>query len=208
MAKGFKGAEFIPKRVSMPAGDTIKFEIPNHSGDNSAGSILKTPVNPHDIPNKQYVDDLTTWSDYVPSSITLNTGTYVSGDVTSVQEMFNGEVYYVDEVAGATGFDIVFNFTNVDKIPNFIVTRWIYNGSATHNVTIDIWNYTTSSWDQVRRFSSTGGYYASMTQYIPTCCLGNYVSDGNSMVRFYHQSSGNAAHDIQIDYVGFTKNGQ
>jgi hypothetical protein len=31
--------------------------IPNHSGDNSAGDILKTPVNDTDIPNKKYVDD-------------------------------------------------------------------------------------------------------------------------------------------------------
>ncbi|NHZ84441.1 MAG: hypothetical protein GWP19_00995, partial [Planctomycetia bacterium] len=31
--------------------------IPNHSGDNSAGTVLKTPVNDTDIVNKKYVDD-------------------------------------------------------------------------------------------------------------------------------------------------------
>ena len=31
--------------------------IPNHSGDNSAGNILKTPTKDTDIPNKVYVDD-------------------------------------------------------------------------------------------------------------------------------------------------------
>ena len=32
--------------------------IPNHSGDHSAGTVLKTPVNPHDIVNKQYADSV------------------------------------------------------------------------------------------------------------------------------------------------------
>ena len=35
-------------------GDMI---LPNHSGDNSAGSILSTPVNPNDMVNKNYVDN-------------------------------------------------------------------------------------------------------------------------------------------------------
>ena len=38
--------------------------IPNHSGDNSAGDILKTPVNDTDIPNKKYVDDTIPLHDY------------------------------------------------------------------------------------------------------------------------------------------------
>ena len=51
------GAMFIPKRSKVATVNDIGLEIPNHSGDNSAGTILKTPVNDHDIVNKKYVDD-------------------------------------------------------------------------------------------------------------------------------------------------------
>jgi len=49
--------QFTPKRAAVMGVGGEQFEIPNHSGDNSAGTILKTPVNDIDIPNKKYVDD-------------------------------------------------------------------------------------------------------------------------------------------------------
>jgi hypothetical protein len=145
------------------------------------------------------------YKDMVPSSITLNTGTLAAGTVSDVQVMFDGNVYHVDEVTGVPGFDIEFNFTGVDRVPSFVVCRWIYDGSATHYVTWDIWNYTTTAWDQLRMFKTSELYYASMTMYIPRASNGDYVDgSGNSMVRTYHHTSGNASHDIQIDYVGLT----
>ena len=47
----------------QPIGIAPDFFIPNHSGDNSAGKILKTPANDNDIPNKKYVDDGDTYLD-------------------------------------------------------------------------------------------------------------------------------------------------
>lgn len=144
------------------------------------------------------------WKDFSPSSITLNTGTLISGDVTDVQTMFDGNVYHVDEVTGVPGYDIEFNFTNVDRVPTFVVVRWIYDGSSTHYSTWDIWNYRTASWDQLRMFKTSEGFFNSMTMYIPRNSNGDYVSGGNSKVRTFHHTSGNASHDIQIDYVGLT----
>ena len=50
--------QFAPKRAAVMGVGGEQFEIPNHSGDNSAGTILKTPVNDIDIPNKKYVDEV------------------------------------------------------------------------------------------------------------------------------------------------------
>jgi len=50
------GMSFIPKRRVIATIGSEPIELPNHSGDNSAGKILKTPVHPNDIPNKSYVD--------------------------------------------------------------------------------------------------------------------------------------------------------
>jgi hypothetical protein len=146
------------------------------------------------------------WSDHEPSSVTLNTGTSASS-VTDATVMYDGNTYDISEVTGVPGFDVEFNFTNIDTTRrfNFIVARWQYDGSATHFITIDIYNYTTTSWDEVRVFSNSNNYFASMTQYMPIGNQPNYVdANGNAKIRFYHQTSGNAAHDIHIDYVGLT----
>lgn len=50
------GRNIIP--TVLPAG--ADFIIPNHSGDHSEGRVDSTPVDDLDIPNKKYVDDLTT----------------------------------------------------------------------------------------------------------------------------------------------------
>jgi hypothetical protein len=145
------------------------------------------------------------FKDLTPSSFTLNTGTLIAGTVADVQGMYDGNILDIGEVTGVPGYDIEFNFTNVDRHPRFIVCRWRYDGSSTHFVTIDIYNYTTASWDQVRVFKDSALYFDSLTMYTPLGNNGDYVDgSGNAKIRFYHQTSGNASHDIKIDYVGLT----
>jgi hypothetical protein len=144
------------------------------------------------------------WADFTPTSITDNASDGTTGTVSDVQVMFDGNFYQVEEAAATPGFDQEFVFSGVDRYPTIVVTRWIYNGSATHNVTWAIWNYNTSAWDDLRVFQDSNGYYASMTMYIPRASNGNYVSGGAAKIRAYHNSAGNASHNIKIDYVGLT----
>ncbi len=46
------------KNPVLPAGES--FVVPNHSGDHSEGRVDSTPIDDLDIPNKKYVDTLTT----------------------------------------------------------------------------------------------------------------------------------------------------
>lgn len=159
------------------------------------------------LTNDSSGDPVQVWRDHEPSTMTVNTGTLVSGTVADVQKMFDGNEIEVDEVVGAPGFDVQFDFTDVSQTepPNFVVCRWKYDGSATHFCTVDIYNYTTTSWDQLRYFTNTDTYYASMTMYIPNANRGDYVdSSGNAQIRFYHHTAGNASHDFHVEYVGLT----
>jgi hypothetical protein len=144
------------------------------------------------------------WTDFVPSSITINASDGTTGSVSDVQTMFDGNVYQIEELAATPGYDVEFIFSNVDKYPTMAVTRWLYSGSATHDVTWDIWNYNTTAWDTLRAFQDSRNYEASMTMYIPQANKSDYVSGGAAKVRVYHRSAGNASHNIQIDYVGLT----
>ena len=143
--------------------------------------------------------------DYTPASITLNAGTLTGGTVADVQEMFGGTTYDLDEVAATPGFDVEFVFTGVTKNVRLVICRYLYNGSATHYVGIDLWNYDSTAWDQHNIFKDTGGYYACSTKAIPLNIAANYRdAGGNAIVRMYHYTAGNNSHDIKIDYVGLT----
>jgi hypothetical protein len=135
------------------------------------------------------------WTDFVPSSITVNASNGTVGTVSDVQTMFDGNVYQIKELSATPGFDVEFVFSSVDKYPTIV---------ATHDVTWDIWNYNASAWDTLRSFQDSRTFEASMTMYIPRNSNGNYVSSGAAKVRVYHRSPGNAAHNINVDYVGLT----
>ena len=140
--------------------------------------------------------------DYVPATVTLNIGDLTGGNVESVQTMFDGDTYDVDEVGPGVGFDIEFAFTGVTRVPRFVLARYKYSGSATHYVGIDIYNYDSVGWDQLHIFNTTNGYYENATKMIPLNIATDYTSSGAAIVRLYHYTGGNAAHDIMVDYVG------
>lgn len=143
-------------------------------------------------------------SDYVPSSFVDTTSDGTTGNVTTVQTMYDGNFLQVEEAAGIPGFETEFVFSGIVKHPKFIVARWLYDGAATHFCTIDIYNYTTVAWDEIRVFKDSGDYYASMTQYMPIAISDNYISSGAARVRFIHHTTGNTQHFLRVDYVGLT----
>ena len=141
--------------------------------------------------------------DYAPTSVTKTTGGTVTGTVANAQVMFDGTEYEVAEVTGVPGFDIRFGFTGIADIPSLVVARYQYDGSATHFVGLQLYNYATTAWDDIRTFSDSAAFHSSLTAYIPEDIKANYVdASGNAQVRFYHHTTGNASHDMHIDYVG------
>jgi hypothetical protein len=101
--------------------------IPNHSGDNSAGDVLKVPVNDTDIPNKKYVDDndhanagtaqgqMSFWdnalSKWVPTETTelfwddvnkrLGIGTNNPSDPLGIRQTVANRAFRITEASGA-----------------------------------------------------------------------------------------------------------
>jgi hypothetical protein len=78
----------------------------------------------------------------------------------------------------------------------------VYNGLATHYVGIDLYDYNDTDWDTVHIFEHTGGYYENSTKIIPLNIAADYTSSGAAIVRLYHYTAGNNAHDIKVDYIG------
>jgi len=134
-----------------------------------------------------------------PASITVNTGGTPVGTVTNVQTLNDGNVYQVPEVTGTPGFDIDFNFTGVSRINGFVsMTR--YDGSASHDVEQTLYNYDTTADDSFLVIHDTGASYQYRTVLIPDDT--DYIDgSGNAVASLIHTNSGNASHDVYIDYI-------
>ncbi len=133
----------------------------------------------------------------VPVAITLDDGS--STDVIAdLQTMHDGNVYHIDEAAGAGAIDLQCTFTSVEKIA-YVFIQAYYEGSATHAVSIQLYNYTTTNWDTI------GSVMHGVTMenfHVPIPDDADYISSGGwAIVRFNHTMNGNGSHDLYIDYV-------
>ena len=158
--------------------------------------MLRMPENEYDLVNKKYVDEATTPIEYPADSIALITGTLDSGDVTDIQTKNDSNVYHVDEVTGTPGFSIEVTFTGVTHFNSVKTQQW-YMGSATHVVNLQLWNYDTLDWDTIGVIQDES---AQTPFEVGDIDHANYIQNEEAKVRYYHATSGNASHEILIDY--------
>jgi len=71
-----------------------------------------------------------------PTSVTVTAGGTPVGVIANVNAMIENGVYQIPELAANPGFDIRFNFTGLQFIPDAIVTRLWYDGA--HQVEIHL----------------------------------------------------------------------
>ena len=134
----------------------------------------------------------------VPASITLTTGGTPVGTVAGVQTWNDGTEYQVPEVTGVPGFDVRFNFTGIESI-RYISTNIKYDGSASHDVVLQIYNYTDAAWETLTHIGSADEYNTRFVS-LPASDA-DYISSGSAVLRAYHVTSGNASHDIHFDFI-------
>lgn len=129
-----------------------------------------------------------------------------TGAVADVQTAFDGNSLLIPEQSATPGLDVRFNFGYVHNQADTILMRLYYEGSSSHYIGIEAYNYSTSAWDRFTFFSDhVTSTYAWYQITIPN--LDNY-KDFDSIyapvivLRLNHFSGGNPSHDLIIDYVG------
>jgi hypothetical protein len=147
------------------------------------------------------------WTKYTADSITLTAGT--SADALSdLQNAFDGNFYNLSETAAAPGMNLIVDFVSVTAF-NWVMVKGCYNGSSTHAVAIQLYNWTQTRWDTYHALqnhtcdvSTSDGYIIKDQSFYvvdDSEYIGTGVDDGKVRVRFYHTMSGNASHDLYID---------
>jgi len=132
-----------------------------------------------------------------PATITLTTGT--SSDAASdLQTPGDGNIYAVAEVVGVPGFNLSCNFTGIVRFDQIYI-QGAYIGLSIHEVWIQLYNFDSVTYDDIGRYPSTPGENP-YSYFIGNS--GDYVSStGQVFVRFYHKTTGDATHDLYLDYV-------
>jgi len=135
-----------------------------------------------------------------PTTQTVTTGTLSSGSVTDVQTWQDGNEVHISEVTGVPGFDVRYTFTNVTDFSE-IMCSFYYEGSSTHDCQFQIYDDTNAVWKEF--FTQAGAGLSHNTRFSPfPLDTSDFINGSDQVIiRFYHPQSGNASHDLYIDYV-------
>ena len=155
-----------------------------------------TPITPSASPKVNGLFDA--WTEYNVSSVHVIRGTYVSGDLTSLE--FNDTDYYlVDEVTGVEGFDVRFNFTD---IPDTILSlshrvRCEYEGNPAHDVDIELWNFISGAWIDSIHLPEHAFQWNNESMSLNSI---DFNDGGDVWLRIVHHTSGVDTHYVNVDY--------
>lgn len=185
----FSGSVFVDTQINQFTTDTSQIDhsqlnnvTPWSSTGHSVGAcdVVRTPK--------------------TAASMTVTTGTLSSGTVTDTQTWGDGNSVNVSEVTGVPGFDVLFTFTSVTDFC-FIGISGYYDG--THHAEIQIFDDANSTWRVLWTFGDGAGFnYRFSDLPVSEATRADYINGSSEVkIRFYHPTTGNASHDLFIDYV-------
>ena len=196
--------------VKAPAG-TFQVDVEGEDSFNyNSTSRLVTIGEVHGLETKQIIvffnrtQDLTgEWIYYNLTAINVSTGIHDDGFLNSTY-FIDGDTYNCSEVVGVPGYVVDFNVTGIDTraISLWLVNYVYYDGSASHEVNVEVWNFTSSAFVEIGEIPDQMGFeWQNFTVYglrIPN----EFVNSTGALVgRFYHADAGNINHDIFWDRI-------
>jgi hypothetical protein len=145
-----------------------------------------------------YVDNLAAVTTYTANSINVVTSDGVTGTVSDVQTLADGNVLQIEEVGGSLGYEARFIFTAVTAFNNLFLYLY-YHGGSNHTINVQIYNPTSTLWETVSTYTDQSGFTIIETSLVETA---KYISGTNEVqVRIYHVSNGDATHYVEVDYI-------
>jgi len=76
--------------------------------------------------------------------------------------------------------------------------REYYVGSSSHEITIDLWDYSSSSWETYGDFVGQSGFtYFTSPVFDPS----DHISGGTVQLRLHHVQNGVSTHVLYIDFA-------
>ncbi|KKM91450.1 hypothetical protein LCGC14_1228380, partial [marine sediment metagenome] len=144
------------------------------------------------------IDDKIRTVTYNATTIETTSGT-PEGDVESISDIKDGNIYNVTEAAGSNPLVIIINFSKVESFSE-IVMREKYSAGSGHNIKIGIETCATGEYEEEFPPDITGmDNFAIRVETVVDPF--NHLCDGNVSIRLRHDENGNPSHIFSLDYL-------
>ena len=133
------------------------------------------------------------------TNITVVSGTYVLGDLLSLQEV-DGDLYTINEILGVNPLSVEFEInTSIPNAVNHIIKVYCrYEGNPAHEINLDVFNWTSKSWFTVIQLTE---HEFEWNNYSVPIRHDDFVNVTTIRGRINHISNGANGHFLDIDYI-------
>jgi hypothetical protein len=170
------------------------------SGHTTAGTVGKKLTDTYDAVIA--VGIVGTQVAYAPTSATRTIGTDEGGTFANLAAHDDSN-FATGEVSG-TGLSVLVavSSSTVGQIPAMLHVTGYYAGSASHYISVQIYNYSSSSWIEAGRMLNR----SSAFDYTFPLTADNDDGSGAMQVRFVHSTGTyNNSHRLYLDWIAFDK---
>jgi hypothetical protein len=194
------------------AGDALAVPLPNRSeaadavcdealsGHTTAGTVGKKLTDTYDA--VLAVGIVGTQVAYSPTSATRTIGTDQGGTFASLAA--HDDVNFATGEVVGTGLSVLVEVSSstVGQIPAMLHVTGYYSGSSSHYMSVQTYNYSTSSWAEVGRMLDRSAAF----DYTFPLTADNHDGSGAMQVRFVHSTGTyNNSHRLYLDWIAFDK---
>jgi hypothetical protein len=141
--------------------------------------------------------------DTIVDAYTLDIGTAVGGDLSSLQTLSDSNTLDLGETATVPAIDVKFEFTGLSKddLIKRVFMNVSYNGALGHMIDLRVLDVNSGEFQPLEPIPETGMDFAWVNATIPN--FFNIIDD-NGIVTFAinHTDSGDITHLVSIDYIG------
>lgn len=142
---------------------------------------------------------------YAPTSVVKNAGGTLTGNHVQLASHDDVPTTLAETAPGGAGLslDVILSASATTKVPSLVRVTGYYNGSTSHEVYIQAYNYTTSGWETAATMRSR----ASAFDYVVPLSVNNHdPSTGEMQLRFLHNTTTyNGSHLLTLDWVSWEK---
>jgi len=160
----------------------------------STGSSNGSIINETTIINNYYGTSNETL--YNVSAVQTITGTSTTADL-NLLKIYDSQTWNISEASGSLPIDFRINFTNVVSF-NKILMRERYLGGSGHEVILQIWDYSDSTWESYDIITDQG---TLVITEIPVLDDAMHINAGKVQLRFLHLDNGIPSHSLYIDFI-------
>lgn len=154
----------------------------------------------------QTIDDKLASTTIFDVNYSIVNGTKTAGNISSAYNQKDNNILNITELSGINSLEVNFTFNltkyNVSTF-NQIFIREYYQGSLAHNIQLQLWDFSSSSWED--GYFTFQGQSQFITSEVTVTDPQDHIQNGMVYLRLVHIENGISSHKLSIDWLVLSK---